>query len=254
MKSVERFRGEIKNGNKQIGASITLNDPMASEIITRRMDFTWIDMEHGSLAVDKVEGHILLAKKNGKTALVRVPALDMAWIKIALDAGAHGVIIPQIYTPDEVRSAVRYTRYHPLGIRGFGPRLSNAYGQMGSSREFIEWANRNIYLAVQLETRGAYESLDEVLTIEGYDAVCIGPADLAVSLGYYGDAACPEMRGILTDIISRVKSAGKDAGMGMGVNREFAGFALDAGVDWLQIGSDFDYIELSAGSLMSLKK
>jgi len=255
MRSVESFRSGINSGVQQIGGAVTLNDVMAAELVARNMDFIWIDMEHGSLAIDKVEGQILLAKKNRKTALVRVPELDMGFIKMALDAGAHGVIIPQIYTPDEVRLAVEYTRYYPKGKRGFGPRLSNAYGQMGSSKDYIEWANGNIYLAVQLETKEAYENLDRILGIDGYDAICIGPADLSLSLGYYADIACPEMRDILAKAIGKIKGAGKHVGFGMGVNPDFAKFVLGLGVDWLQIGSDFDYIEqMSKRLALELKR
>lgn len=249
MKSIENFRKELRSGKKMIGGSITLNDIMTSELIAHYMDFLWVDMEHGALSLDVVEGHILMAKKNGKPALVRVPNLDMGWIKMVLDGGAHGIIVPQIYTVDEVRQAVAYARYAPVGKRGFGPRLPNAYGQMGTAAQYTEWANQNIYLAVQLETKEAYEQLDRILEIDGYDAICIGPADLSISLGYGGDISCEPMREILSKAVGTIKRAGKDIGFGMAVDLAYAKIVLEMGVDWLQVGSDFDYVALMADSI-----
>ena len=255
MNEIVRFRKTIANGTQMIGAAITMNDIMAAELISRYMDFLWIDMEHGALSIDVVEGHILTAKKNGKSAIVRVPKLDMAWIKMVLDAGAHGVIIPQLYTPDDFFKVVEYGRYRPLGKRGFGPRIPYEYGKMGSASEYLEWANKNIYLAPQIETKESYDFLDEILSIDGFDALCIGPSDLSISMGYEGDINCTQMLSVYQNIIDRTKEAGKQVGFGMGVNVEYASKILDMGVDWLQIGSDFDYInKLSEDIFVKLKK
>lgn len=255
MKEIELFRQQIAKGSRMVGSAVTLNDVMATELIARHMDFVWIDMEHGAQGMDVVEGHILVAKKNGKSVVVRVPKLDMAWIKMALDAGAHGVIIPQLYTPGDFRQAVAFSRYAPVGKRGFGPRIPYEYGKMGSAKDYLEWANKNIYVAPQIETREAYENLDEILEIEGFDAICIGPADLSISMGYWGDITCKEMLAIYEDIITKTKKAGKHAGFGMGVNVEYAKIIFQMGADWLQIGSDFDFInKLSEEIYIELKK
>ena len=255
MRSIEDFRNKLQNGDKLIGGAITLSEIMSAEIVAHFMDFLWIDMEHGALDIGTVEGQILMAKKNRKPALVRVPKLDTAWIKMVLDAGAHGVIVPQVYSAEEVRRAVENARYFPVGKRGYGPRLPNVYGELGSGAEYIHWANKNIYLAIQLETKEAYEQLDSILEIDGYDALCIGPADLALSLGYHGEYSSAPMTDILSVIIPKIKRAGKDVGFGMAFNLDYAKIALKMGVDWLQIASDFDFIGLMAKRIMQdLKK
>jgi 2-keto-3-deoxy-L-rhamnonate aldolase RhmA len=255
MKSIERFRSELANNVKMVGGSITMNDIIATELLTRHLDFVWIDMEHGGLSIDAVEGHILVAKKNGKIALVRVPELNMAYIKMVLDAGAHGVIVPQIYTADEVREAVRFTRYYPEGKRGFGPRMPYVYGQMGSPRDYLEWANKNIFLAIQIETKESYENLDEILSVEGFDSICIGPADFSLAHGFWADIKHTEVKKMLKDVILKTRAAGKHIGFGMGIDFEYAAAMMDMGVDWIQVGSDFDYINKLSGDLyFSLKK
>ncbi|MCL4416753.1 MAG: aldolase/citrate lyase family protein [Actinobacteria bacterium] len=225
-----------------LGSNVALNDIKSTEIVTRTMDFVWLDMEHGGLSIETVEGHIMMAKKNCKIALVRIPKLDESWIKMVLDAGAHGVIIPQARSAADVILAVELTRYYPMGKRGFGPRIPYRYNEMGSTKEYLEWANKNIYVAIQIETREAYEHLDEILTVEGFDSVCIGPADFSLSMGYYADITCPEMKAILKDVITRTKVKGIDVGFGMGTDLDYSQEILKMGVDWLQVGEDYNYI------------
>lgn len=255
MKEIEVFRKKIQAGEQLIGAAITLDDPITTELVTRHMDFVWIDMEHGALGVKQVERHILSAKKNGKVTLVRVPGLDMCWIKGVLDAGAHGVIIPQLYTPEDFHLCVEFGRYIPEGKRGFGPRMPYEQEKMGSMKDYLEWANKNIYIAPQIETKESYEALDEILTIKGYDSLCIGPVDLAISMGFYGEVLNPVMLKVYEDIIKRAKQANVQVGIGMGINTDFARTVLGYGADWLQIGSDFDFInKLAADLYVSLNK
>jgi 2-keto-3-deoxy-L-rhamnonate aldolase RhmA len=249
MKKIELFRQSIKQGEKMLGSNVGLNDIISTEIVTRSMDFVWLDIEHGGLNIETVEGHIMMAKKNGKIALVRVPKLDEAWIKMVLDAGAHGIIIPQVRSVDEVMMTVELTRYYPMGKRGFGPRIPYRYGEMGSAREYLEWANKNIYVAIQIETREAYEQLEEILAVKGFDSICIGPADFSLAMGYYTDITCPEMKAILKDIITRTKAKGIDVGFGMGVNLEYSRELLKMGVDWLQVGEDYNYINIMCESI-----
>jgi len=255
MKSVEIFRGKLKAGEKVVGGAVSLKDSMATEFITRSMDFVWIDMEHGGLDIATVEKHILAAKKNQKAALVRVPELTLGWIKQVLDCGAHGIVVPQIYTPEEVRLVVSFSRYYPDGKRGYGPRIPYSYGTMGSAKEYIEWANRNIFVCVQIETKEAYESLDEILAIDGYDCVVIGPADLSVNFGHYGDITHPEVFAMIKNIVAKAHAAGKYVGFGMPPVTNIAKQIFDFGVDWIQIGGDYDYIiNSSAGIAGELKK
>lgn len=244
MKEIEDFRKSIKHGRKMIGSNVSLNDIMSTEIITRTMDFVWLDMEHGGLSIETVEGHIMMAKKNGKVAIVRVPKLEEDWIKMVLDSGAHGLIIPQILSEAEVRTVVELTRYYPEGRRGFGPRIPFRYGETGDVKEYLDWANKNIYIAIQIETSEAYKKLDKILAIKGFDAICIGPADLSLSLGYYADISCPEVKEIFKDIIQRAKSAKKDVGFGMGTDLDYSQELLEMGVDWLQVGEDYNYINI----------
>lgn len=254
MKSIEKFRAGLANKVKMIGGSVTLKDIMATELLTRHLDFVWIDMEHGGLPIDIVEGHILVAKKNGKVALVRVPKLDMAYIKMVLDTGAHGVIIPQVYTADEVREAVQFTRYYPEGKRGFGPRVPYSYAQMGSAREYLEWANKNIFLAIQIETRESYDNLDEILSIDGFDSICIGPSDFSLAHGFWADIKNKKVLDMLEVIMMRAREAGKYVGFGMGTDFKYASEMLEMGADWIQVGSDFDYLDKLSHDLFTYLK
>ena len=252
MKSIEVFRNRLDLGEKLVGGSVTMKDPMSADIITQHMDFAWIDMEHGGLDISSVERHIIASKKNRKPALVRIPELTAGWVKQVLDSGAHGIIVPQLYTPEEVKQAVAFSRYYPSGARGFGPRVPNTYGAFESAAEYIEWANTNIFICVQIETAQAYEQLDAILSIAGYDSIVIGPADLSLNCGYYADITHPHVIEMIGSIIERAHSYNKYVGFGMAIDPPFAKRILQLGVDWLQVGGDFDYVSQSALNIFRL--
>jgi len=254
VKEIEKFRQSIKNGEKLIGSNVSLNDISSTELITSFMDFVWLDMEHGGINIKTVEGHIMMAKKNGKVALVRVPRLGEDWIKMVLDSGAHGLIVPQIKSHAEVRDVVEITRYYPEGKRGFGPRVPLGYGNIGNIRDYLEWANKNIYIAIQIETKEAYRDLDKILAIKGFDAICIGPADFSLSMGYFADISCSAFVEILEDVIRRAKSAKKDVGFGTGADLDYCKKIIKLGVDWLQVGEDFNYIKTMCEKICKIMK
>src|SRR5262249_4000615 len=111
-----------------IGPSISLTDPIVTEILLPFADFLWIDAEHNPLTPEVVLHHLLAAKGSTCPAIVRVPANDANFVKHVLDSGADGVIGPQVRSAEEVRRFVSACRYPPLGSCGFGPRRPGRYG------------------------------------------------------------------------------------------------------------------------------
>jgi 2-keto-3-deoxy-L-rhamnonate aldolase RhmA len=170
-----------------------------------------------------------------------VPGSATAFIKPILDAGADGIIVPQIRSAQEVRQVVRDCRYPPLGQRGYGPRVPSRYGRDGGS-DYVERANALLFVSVQIETREALEALDEILAIPGLDSVVLGPWDLSGALGRLGDVEHPEVVAALELVIEKARRAGKWVGSGMGVDPDYATTLARRGVQWLQVGGDFGYM------------
>lgn len=249
MKPIERFRGQMRAGRLQVGAGIGLSDPLTSDILAGSMDFLWIDLEHSPVSPEALSGHLLAARARGKPAIVRVPMPGTAFVKPVLDLGADGVVVPQVRTVEEVRRAVANCRYPPVGSRGFGPRVPSDYGRIPAG-EFAAAANREVFVAVMIETADALAAIDEIVRVPGLDSVVIGPMDLSASLGVLGEREHPAVVAAIERIIAAARKAGIFVGAGMGVQADYAVAMGARGCQWVQVGGDHGYLVWAADRLL----
>ena len=154
-------------------------------------DFVFIDMEHTSFSLETVADMIQSARRSDIVPIVRVPQAEYAFVARALDSGAQGIIVPRVNTPQQVEQIVSWVRYPPAGIRGFACTTAQTDGQPVSTETFLETANRETLLAIQIERREAVANLEEMLSIEGVDVACLGFMDLTVDLGIPGQLDHP---------------------------------------------------------------
>ncbi len=241
---IAAFRARMAAGDICIGASITLTDPHATDALGDSVDFFWIDMEHSTMSLEALSGHLLAAKGRKRPALVRVPGSSTPFIKPVLDGGADGIIVPQVRSAAEVQDVVDSCRYPPLGKRGFGPRVPSNYGREGGNA-YVERANREIFVSVQIENAEGFAALDDILTIPGLDSIALGPWDLSASLGLLGEVEHPTVIEAVDSIISRTRAAGLFVGAGMAPDARFALGMAKRGVQWLQVGEDCGYMILA---------
>lgn len=246
--NAKKFRAKMDSGQLCLGPGITFADAAVTESIGPTVDFVWIDLEHNPTNLQTMLGHLIAARAATTMALVRVPSSEVGWIKRVLDSGAEGIILPQAQSYEEVAAFVAACRYPPLGVRGFGPRRPTNYGRIGG-QEYLKSANRELFVVAQIETAGALNDLDRIVQIEGLDSLVVGPYDISGSLGVLGQVEHP----IVTDAITRVVATGRKAGlyigMGMGASADFALKAAKTGVQWVQVGNDFEYMNLFADNL-----
>lgn len=241
MSAITQFRERLAADETCIGASITFTDPRVTDALADSVDFFWIDLEHGLMSPEALSGHLLAARGRNKAALVRVTGSDTPFIKPILDMGADGIIVPQVCTAAEVWRVVRDCRYPPQGHRGYGPRVPSNYGRDGGA-EYVARANRELFVAVQIETASALEALDEILTIPGLDSLVLGPQDLSGALGWLGDVEHPTVVAAIQAVIDKTRASGRFVGAGMGTDVAYAAKMAQRGVQWLQVGGDFGYL------------
>jgi 2-keto-3-deoxy-L-rhamnonate aldolase RhmA len=238
---INQMRAKLRAGEIVLGAGITLSDPTVTEALAGSVDFVWIDMEHNATTTEAMLGHLIAARAAGAASLVRIPSNDVGWVKRVLDCGAEGIILPRAYSAREAAEFVSCCRYPPMGTRGFGPRRPMQYGRLGQE-EYLQQANRDVFVAVQVETVELLAELDEVLKLDGLDSLVLGPQDLSGSMGRLGQVMHPDVIAAMKTVASRAKAAGKFIGSGLGANPEFAAVLLDCGVQWLQAGNDFEFL------------
>jgi len=220
------MRAKLRAGEIVLGAGITLTDPTVTEALAASVDFVWIDMEHNPITADTMLGHLIAARAGGTASIVRVPSNDVAWVKRVLDCGAEGIILPRAHSAREVAEFVSSCRYPPMGTRGFGPRRPMQYGRLGQE-EYLEQANRDVFVTVQVETVALVAELDEVLKLDGLDSLVLGPQDLSGSMGRLGQTTHPEVVAAMKTVASKAKAAGKFIGSGLGADPKFAQVLID---------------------------
>lgn len=239
--TITQFRVRLKAGDVLVGAGVTLADPLVSDCLGDSVDFLWIDTEHSAMSPEAVNGHLLAARARGVPGLVRVAGSGARWVKPVLDAGADGIVVPQVRSAEEVRQVVSDCRYPPLGRRGYGPRVPSNYGRDGGD-DFVRRANSEVFVAVMMETREALDEVDDIVSIAGLDSVVVGPMDLSGSLGLLGQVEHPVVVSAIETIIRKARAAGVFVGAGMALDPEYACLMAGRGVQWLQVAGDCVYM------------
>ncbi len=163
-------------------------------------DFDWlvVDMEHSVIEADTAQVMISMIQAAGKDALVRVGKNDELIIKRVMDAGATGVIVPMVNTPELARQAVSFVKYPPTGKRGVGLARAQKYGY--GFDDYKSWLEDQSVVIAQIEHIDAINNFEEIVDIEGIDAYIIGPYDLSASMGHPGEYHRQEV----TDAIDHV--------------------------------------------------
>ena len=163
-----------------LGLWLATSDPAAAEPLGQLgYDYICLDLQHGLIGYESAVPVLQALSRSDSIPLTRAPWNEPGSIGKLLDAGAMGVIIPMVNDRDQAVQAVRSCRYPPHGARSWGPTRANPV--LGGG--YFDDANTQIACIPMIETREAVEHLDDILSVEGIDAVYVGPADLAVSFG-----------------------------------------------------------------------
>lgn len=167
-------------GEPTYGAWLSIPSSVSAEVMAHQgYDYVCIDMQHGLIDY-QVAVTMLQALSTGRSVpLVRVPSNDFGTINKVLDAGALGVVVPMVNSPEEARAAVEACRYAPVGSRSFGPTRA----ALSAGPDYFTRANDLVACIPMIETARAVASIEEILAVPGIDAVYVGPNDLSITLG-----------------------------------------------------------------------
>ena len=238
--NVDKFKAKIHSGQVCIGTGITFADPAISELVgDAGFDFTWIDMEHCPIDIKTALGHVMAVRGTDAAPFIRVPSSDPDVIKPILELHPAAVVMPQIRSADEVARTVAACKYPPVGTRGFGPRRGRKFGGTPYP-EYLEDADEQILVFVQIEHIDAVAALDEILQIPGLDGVCLGFSDLAGSVGLAGQTDHPQVVEIGADVVARTRQTDKWMGLSMGYAPDAVREWIARGVQWISVGGDFN--------------
>jgi len=206
------FRRAVRSGETLIGCWASLASPIVTELLgTVGFDWMLLDAEHAPNDVLTLIPQLMALKDSASAPVVRPPANDSVFIKRLLDSGFSNFLVPFVDSAEDAARAVAATRYPPQGIRGVS--VSQRGNRYATVPNYFEIANDNICVIVQIESRKAVDSIDDILAVDGIDAVFVGPSDLAAAYGHLGNPGHPDVQQAIARVFERAQAAGKPGGI-----------------------------------------
>lgn len=244
------FKKALQTRQKQLGCWCTFGTPVTTEIMgLAGFDWLLLDAEHALNDVLTLAPQLMALKGSPSAPVVRPPWNEMLVLKRLLDAGFYNFLIPFIQSPEEAKTAVRYLRYPPAGVRGVA--LSHRSNMYGTIPDYLKKINDNIALMVQVENQAGLEAIKEITAVDGVDAVFVGPSDFAASFGHLGNPTHPEVQKAIARIAESVIAGGKTAAI-LSSSEETAKRYVEMGFTTLAVGSETGI--LRSGSLAMREK
>lgn len=241
-----RLKRRLRDGDPVFGTFCCLPVYQTVEVIASSgFDFVVFDVEHSPSNPAMVHAQLAVLARCPTAAVVRIASHDPVAIKHYLDLGADALMVPNVDTAEQAERIVRYMRYPPQGVRGFGGsmRASDYFRDSG----YYKRANDEVCLMAQIETPLAMENLEEICAVDGVDVAFFGPNDFAAQTGLIGQSAHPE-------IVAKMENGMRRAGRAGGVTGILCGEAqvdgyLGAGAQVIAVGSEVGLLVRGADDL-----
>jgi 4-hydroxy-2-oxoheptanedioate aldolase len=232
-----RFKAALKAKQPQIGLWLGLADSYAAEL-SAGAGFDWllIDGEHAPNDIRSILAQLQAIAPYPVSTVVRPPIGEIHRLKQLLDIGAQTILVPMIDTADHAQAMVAAVRYPPEGVRGVGSSLARA-SAFSRIPDYLQTAEREVCLLLQVESRQALANLPEILAVDGVDGIFIGPADLAAALGHLGNPGHKDVQDIVEGALTRIIRAGRAAGI-LTAEETLAKRYLELGATFVAVGTD----------------
>lgn len=247
------LKQRLHAGETVHGCWLNLGSPLTAEMVgLSGFDWVLIDLEHGAGSEATLAPQLQALEHTPVAPIVRVESADGPRIHRALDMGATGIMVPRIHTPEDALRAVRGMHYPPHGTRGVAKMIrATAFGRDFDA--YYQQARDSLLGIIQIETRAALNHLDEIAAIDGADVLFIGPADLSMELGIFGQFDHPDFTAALKAITKAAQNAGKATGI-LFFNPADYGKYHDLGIRMIACGADATFVADGARDLASKLK
>lgn len=201
---------------------------MAKILEQIQIDFVIIDTEHSAFSSSDVANTIAWLRATSIAPFVRIPQIEYHLIARTLDAGALGIMVPNVKSGSEAKAIVEAAKYAPLGKRGV--ILGNAHTdfQNVDPAHFLSYANENTTIICQIESTEGLENLDEIAQTPGIDVLWVGHFDLTQSMGIPGQFQNAEFLHALNRVVQVASKHGLRAGIQPG--------SIEQTKEWLNTG------------------
>ena len=242
------FKAALRDGRRQIGVWNTIGGNTAAEALAScGFDWVLVDAEHGAMdTLDVLPALQAIAGYPQVSAVVRPPSGDPVIVKRLLDFGAQTLMIPYVQTAAEAAALVSAMRYGPDGVRGSAGMTRAA--RFGAVPDYAQQAAEELCLIVQIETVTALDGLEEIGSVRGVDALFIGPADLAASMGLRGQPGHDRVVAACEDAIRRCHRLKIPVGI-LTLDPDLSRHFIQVGTTFDAVGVDLDFVVKGARQL-----
>lgn len=248
-----QFKKALQGQDTLWGLWLGLPDSSCAEICAGAgFDWLLIDGEHAPFELKTIMHHLQAIAPYNTSPIVRPEEGTVAGIKRLLDIGAQTLLIPMVNSAEQAEELVAAVRYPPEGIRGMGSSLARA-AQWNRVPQYLQNANEQVCLLVQVETLEAMENLEQIVAVEGVDGVFIGPSDLSGAMGHVGNPDHPEVVAKIEWALKVIQDAGKASGI-LSLNLEKAQHYAEMGTKFVGVGVDTLLLRLGAEQLAAKVK
>lgn len=232
------FRDALAAADRTLaGMWVCSGSPLVAELCAGSgLDWLLIDAEHSPNGLESVLAQLQAINGYQIHTLVRPPVNDTVVIKQYLDLGIQNLLIPMVNSVAEAEAAVAATRYPPHGVRGVGSSLARA-ARWNRIPDYLARASETVSVTVQIESTAAVDTVENILAVDGVDAIFLGPSDLAASMGLLGQQEHPQVRAAVEHCLAAAQQAGKPTGVNA-FNRDTARAYLGAGASFVLVGAD----------------
>lgn len=247
------FKNALQSGCTQYGLWLGLGETFSAEICAGAgFDWLLIDAEHGPNDLRSILAQLQAIAPYPSQPVVRPPTGDEVLIKQLLETGVQTLLIPMVETAECARCLVQAMHYPPHGIRGVGSALARAsrWGRIGN---YMQEADAQMCLLIQIETKTGIENLESIIDIEGIDGVFFGAADLSASYGYPGESNHPEIVDKILQGLRKVHAAGLAGGVlcaDKALNQRY----IEAGANFVAVGVDALLLAQASSELCAVYK
>ncbi len=162
--------------------------PYIAHAVRAGYDCIWLDLEHRGFDFRELQALMAHFRLYDIDCMLRAPTLEKTGLYRYLEEGATGLMIPHVSTAERARELVQAVKFPPIGDRGLdNAGFDSDYRINENSLEYVEWANRETFLVVQIETPQAVENIEEIAAVPGLDMLFLGPGDLGLRYQLDGD-------------------------------------------------------------------
>ncbi|MBT4693782.1 MAG: host specificity protein [Planctomycetaceae bacterium] len=246
-----RFKDRLAAGDTlNFFALARLMNPIAVEMYSLRGGFDgfWVDLEHSQATADQLRAVFMTARATSMGQFVRMAPTGYHEVTQYLELGAEGVMAAQIHTAAQAAEFTSWAKFPPMGIRGMNTGGADCGYTTRSASEFYEESNSENFVAIQIETLGSLDQVDDIAALQGVDQLFVGPSDLSIALQVYPDFHSDQLWDAVKAVASACKRHGKSWGA-VAPDPAWAERAADLGCQLISMSNEAIALKLGVDAI-----